>query len=341
MRHLLLSAAAPKYNHLQQTMRPTMAPVASLSIAAAAATQPAFAFMLQDVHRCDQSYFCPVASCNHYRRPFHSSPVALKKKRNRWKSARKYAAQMERMDEDAHDDDDDAHPSQSQPELESSESSEESSKAQPDTYDDPPDSVVKSQTLTWIKEVVIGLNLCPFAASPLSSSKLSVEIVRGHDAESVAAAVLLELILRTDKPGTTVVVAPECHPDDFETYLEVVSFVEDTLMVEHELHGKVQLAPFHPLFEFGGSGAEGVDNYTNRSPYPMFHVLREEEVGAAVETLEGDAGVIWQRNVKLLETMEERLGREVVEDVMRCKADQQSVRDEVEEILKMMKEESN
>mmetsp|Transcript_21088 Transcript_21088/g.45966 ORF Transcript_21088/g.45966 Transcript_21088/m.45966 type:complete len:361 (-) Transcript_21088:1804-2886(-) len=360
MRHLLSAAGSTLYNHLQQAMRPTTmaVPVASLSIAAAAASaiQPACAFLLQDVpRRYDYSYsnnhrICPVASCNHnyYRRTFHSSPIALKKKRNRWKSARKYAAQMERMNEEVHDGDDEGAgpPSQSQSDLgesssEESSSEESKSKAQPTIYDDPPDSVVKSRTLNWIKKVVVGLNLCPFAASPLSSNKLSIEIVRGRDAESIAAAVLLELILRTDEPGTTVVVAPECHPDDFGTYLEIVGFIEDALMVEHELHGRVQLAPFHPLFEFGGSGPGGIDNYTNRSPYPMFHVLREEEVGAAVETLGGDAGVIWQRNVKLLEAMEERLGRGVVEDVMRCNTEDETVADDVEEILKMMKEESS
>ena len=340
MRYLLL-AAASKSKHLQQKMRPTSL-FPSLSISAFA-IQPTCGFVMQESrYKHNHDNIGPVAPSSYKYRAYHSSPVALKKKRkNRWKSARKYAAQMERMGEDY-----DEEPSRTQEEPEPTSEAEFQAdvepeiEAEPATYHNPPDSIVESQTIKWIREVVIGLNLCPFAALPLSSNKLSVEIVRGNDAEAIAAAVLLELILRTDQPGTTVVVAPECHPDDFTTYLEVVSFIEDTLMVEHELHGKVQLAPFHPLFEFGGSGADGVDNYTNRSPYPMFHVLREDEVGAAVDKLNGDAGVVWQRNIKLLRLMEEKLGREGLKDVMGCRADA-GVKDNVEEILKMMRDEQS
>ena len=66
---------------------------------------------------------------------------------------------------------------------------------------------------------------------------------------------------------TTVVVAPEYYPEEL---IEV----EDDVMEKYELHGLVQIAPIHPMFEFAGSGKDGVDNYINRSPYPMFHILR-------------------------------------------------------------------
>jgi len=79
----------------------------------------------------------------------------------------------------------------------------------------------------------------------------------------------------------------------------------------------VKIAPFHPLFEFSGSGIESVDNLTNRSPYPTFHILREEEVSTAVRKIGGDSSKIWQRNVSLLQTFEEELGREKTEMIMR------------------------
>jgi len=177
---------------------------------------------------------------------------------------------------------------------------------------------IKETTLNWIKKVVIGLNLCPFAEKPLRQNQLKVSVVRGDDDETVAAAVVYELIARSDEThdGTTVVVAPEFYPDDFERYMDLVQYIEDDVMEEHDLHGLVQIAPFHPKFAFAGSG-DGIDNYTNRSPYPMFHVLRENEVGLAVDKLGGDASKVWQRNVDLLEGMDKKFGRDDVKKIMK------------------------
>lgn len=185
-----------------------------------------------------------------------------------------------------------------------------------DEIDD--DEDIKKTTFDWINNVVIRLNLCPFAEKPLRDNKLKVSVVRGSDDEYVAAAVVYELISRSDEKhdGTTVVVAPDFHPDDFERYMDLVQYLEDDVMEEHNLHGLVQIAPFHPKFVFSGSG-DGVDNYTNRSPYPMFHILRENEVGIAVDKLSGDAGKVWKRNVNLLERMEKLYGREGVKKIMK------------------------
>jgi hypothetical protein len=186
-----------------------------------------------------------------------------------------------------------------------------------DETDDDNDAIRKT-SLDWIKKVVIGLNLCPFAERPLRENKLKVSVVRGSDDEYVAAAVVYELISRSDEQheGTTVVVAPDFYPDDFERYMDLVQYIEDNVMEEHELHGLVQIAPFHPKFVFSGSERDGVDNYTNRSPHPMFHILRENEVGLAVDKLGGDASRVWQRNVDLLEGMDKKFGREGVKEIM-------------------------
>jgi len=183
----------------------------------------------------------------------------------------------------------------------------------------PSNEDIKTISLNWIKKVVIGYNLCPFANQPLQENKLKVSVVRGNDDEYVAAAVVYELISRSDKQhdGTTVVVAPEFYPDDFHRYMSLIQLIEEDVMDEHDLHGLVQIAPFHPQFEFDGSGSDGVDNYTNRSPYPMFHILRENEVTNAVDKLGGDASKVWSRNIKLLESMNERWGREGTERAMK------------------------
>jgi hypothetical protein len=134
----------------------------------------------------------------------------------------------------------------------------------------------------------------------------------------IASTVLYEMIAQTERPGTTVVIAPEYYPQDFEQYMTLVQYLEEDVVEENDdLRGVVQIAPFHPMFQFEGSGPSGVDNYTNRSPYPMFHVLRENEVSKAVDKLGGDASKVWERNVRLLENMEMKLGREGVEKAMK------------------------
>jgi hypothetical protein len=196
-----------------------------------------------------------------------------------------------------------------------------SSDASSDAAGKEDDYHIRENTQAWLKRVVIGMNLCPFAERPSREGKLKIEVIRGNDEEVINAHILTELIKRQDSPGTTLLVCPECYPDDFEDYLGMVSWIENDLMVEHDLAEKVQIAPFHPLFQFEGSGLEAVDNWTNRSPYPIFHVLREEEVTKAVDMLDGDAGKVWKRNVNLLHALEDELGSEAVQRVMQGQAD--------------------
>ena len=181
--------------------------------------------------------------------------------------------------------------------------------------------MIETTAMNWIRKVVIGYNLCPFAEKPLREKKLHVSVVRGDDPQWVASTVLHEMIYHSEKPGTTVVVAPEYYPDDFEPYMSLVQYLQDEILEENDdIRGEVQIAPFHPLFQFEGSDSDGVDNYTNRSPYPMFHILREVEVAGAVQKLGGDASKVWERNVKLLENMEEKLGRDGVMKAMNGEA---------------------
>jgi hypothetical protein len=176
----------------------------------------------------------------------------------------------------------------------------------------PTDELVESRTLAWVRNVVIGYGLCPFAERPLREGKLRLVTVRGDDDLEVSSTVLYELISRSssENVGTTLVIAPEYHPNNFVPYMSLVQYIEDDLMERYELHGIVQLAPFHPRFVFDGNDDTDIDNHTNRGPYPIFHVLREDEVSVAVDKLGGDAGRVWRRNVDLLRGMEERHGGE-------------------------------
>eukprot|EP00588_Corethron_pennatum_P010234 CAMPEP_0194276492 /NCGR_PEP_ID=MMETSP0169-20130528/9079_1 /TAXON_ID=218684 /ORGANISM="Corethron pennatum, Strain L29A3" /LENGTH=158 /DNA_ID=CAMNT_0039020227 /DNA_START=373 /DNA_END=847 /DNA_ORIENTATION=- len=100
-----------------------------------------------------------------------------------------------------------------------------------------------------------------------------------------------------DVSGTSIIVVPDLYPNDFQSFLSYLSEqVEEKIMDPHDFHGMLQIAPFHPEFMFGGFPSENgnsVENCTNRSPYPMFHILKEIEVDRAVQRLDGDAGKVW------------------------------------------------
>lgn len=178
------------------------------------------------------------------------------------------------------------------------------------------DAQVKEKTKRWINNVVIGLNMCPFAEKTRSQKKLFTTVVRSDDVEEILSVVMYESILRSDDEGTTVIVCPELNPDNFVAFYNVVAMAEEMLH-DQNLEGVIQIAPFHPLFQFGdSSGEDGIDNLTNRAPYPIFHILREEEVSLAVKKLDGDSSKVWERNISLLEDMEDIYGRSETEKIM-------------------------
>ena len=177
------------------------------------------------------------------------------------------------------------------------------------------DLEIEDEVSKWIKNVVIGLNFCPFAESSNRNKQLFTAVVRGDDVEEILSVVLYESILRKDDRGTTVVVCPDLFPGSFIDFYDTVVMAEH-MIKDQDMEGIIQIAPFHPLFQFEGSGEDGVDNLTNRAPYPIFHILREEEVSLAVAKLDGDSSKVWQRNIDLLETMEDKYGREMTNRIM-------------------------
>jgi len=183
------------------------------------------------------------------------------------------------------------------------------------------DQIIESQTMQWIRSKIIGLNLCPFAERPIKTNKLYIRIVRGDDHEEISNEILEVMLMQQDEPGTSIVIAPDYYPHDFERYLSMIQFLETRVMVAYELHDDIQIAPFHPEFMY--DNIDGTDNNhathttslppievaTNRSPYPMFHILKVGDVAKAVGKLGGDPGKVWRRNAKLLNNLEKRLGR--------------------------------
>ena len=166
---------------------------------------------------------------------------------------------------------------------------------------------VLEESTTWLEKAVIGLNLCPFAKAV--HSKGQIRWVLSDATEPVA---LLELLVHElqhlaaadpETTDTTLIVHPQVMRDfmDFNDFLGVA---EDAL-AELDLEGVLQIASFHPQFQFAGTDSEDITNATNRSPYPTLHLLREDSVERAVAAFP-EAGDIFDRNIDTLQ----RLGPE-------------------------------
>lgn len=175
------------------------------------------------------------------------------------------------------------------------------------------DETVLSKTSSWIDRVVVGLNLCPFAERSIKLDQLKLDVVRGKDEEEIISSVFFHIMSLSspERHGTAIVIAPDIFENDFLGFIDFIQYIEE-MMFKLDLDDDIQLAPFHPQFEFAEEEKNKISTFTNKSPYPMIHILRDSEVSAAVNQLDGDASRVWKRNIKLLESLEEQLGSEKI-----------------------------
>ena len=147
----------------------------------------------------------------------------------------------------------------------------------------PSDEIIISQTKKWITDVVVGCNFCPFAGRELNRGTIQYKVLPGAEAAQVLSAVN-EALAELDNNSaieTTLLILPS-GVENFEDYLDLLAYCEDAL-IEAGYEGIYQLASFHPEYLFGGASPTDPANYTNRSPYPMLHFLREDSVSKAVD----------------------------------------------------------
>lgn len=144
-------------------------------------------------------------------------------------------------------------------------------------------SLIINQTKKWIANVVIGCNFCPFAAREMKKNSIHYEVTIATTTEDILQQLLLEFErLDTNEPiETSFLIFPDSF-EDFHDYLNLVSLAEK-LLDKEGYEGIYQIASFHPLYCFSGSDEDDAANYTNRSPYPMLHLLREESMEKALE----------------------------------------------------------
>ena len=155
---------------------------------------------------------------------------------------------------------------------------------------------VIDQTRKWIIDVVVGCNFCPFAANPMKQQRVHFQ-VETSSSSTVCMDSLLQELKRLDDDidiETTFLIFPDKFKS-FDDYLRLVTKAEK-LLKKHGYEGIYQVASFHPLYVFSNSSVNDAANYTNRSVYPMLHLLREESIDRALEHYE-DPEKIPERNI--------------------------------------------
>jgi hypothetical protein len=151
---------------------------------------------------------------------------------------------------------------------------------------------------------VIGLNLCPFAKGVHVKGQIHYAVALTEDVDEVLGLLRAELSALATMPAsvrdTTLLILPHCLRDflDFNDFLGRA----EALLEEMALDGTLQIASFHPQFQFAGTDVDDVTNCTNRSPYPTLHLLREESIDRAVEVFP-EAETIFERNIEVLQAL--------------------------------------
>ncbi len=167
-----------------------------------------------------------------------------------------------------------------------------------------PAELVIEDTRRWLEKAVIGLNLCPFAKGVHVKDQIHYVVSEATDARGVAEQLQQELEalaeISPEKRDTTLLIVPHALQDflDFNDFLELA----DELVEAMDLGGILQVASFHPQFQFEGTEVDDVTNCTNRSPYPILHLLREESIDKAVEAFP-EAEAIYEHNMQTLEKL--------------------------------------
>jgi hypothetical protein len=164
--------------------------------------------------------------------------------------------------------------------------------------------IVIEDTQRWLMQAVVGLNLCPFAKAVVTKNLVRYRVCLSSEPTDVLAMLRDELqhLASTDEGllDTTLLIAPYLLPD----FLAFNAFLSDCdkVLLDMNLDGVLQIADFHPHYTFAGEDPQGMSHFTNRTPYPTLHLLRESSIDKAVAAYP-DAALIYERNMALLEKM--------------------------------------
>ncbi|MFA7482881.1 MAG: DUF1415 domain-containing protein [Vulcanimicrobiota bacterium] len=151
----------------------------------------------------------------------------------------------------------------------------------------------------WLRDRVVGWNLCPFARKELLQQTIRFRVSQAEDEETLLADLVaeFELLDQDSSIETTLLIHPRLLTN-FADYNDFLGLAE-ALLEQMELEGIYQIASFHPQYQFSGTGPDDPENYTNRSPYPLLHILREDSVTQATDSYSG-VEQIPERNISLM-----------------------------------------
>lgn len=164
------------------------------------------------------------------------------------------------------------------------------------------DTLITEQTLNWVRSFIIQYNLCPFAKGPVNKGTLKITVSHAPKKAQALEDLMTEIQRLDNHPAieTTLLVFADSFKDFF-TYLDLVDLAEQLLVLQG-YEGIYQLASFHPDYYFADTHPDEVANYTNRSPYPMLHLLREDHLDKVIAVY-GDTERIPEKNIKTLQKL--------------------------------------
>lgn len=165
------------------------------------------------------------------------------------------------------------------------------------------DMVIEATRL-WLEKAVIGLNLCPFAKAVYVKNLVRMVVSSAPHLDGLLEDLDRELVYLAHADPTECETTLLIHPGllaDFNDFNDFMLLAE-AAVAEHDLEGVIQVASFHPQFQFADTASTDISNYTNRAPYPTLHLLREASISKAVEAYP-DTEAIYQRNMAVLQEM--------------------------------------
>jgi hypothetical protein len=165
---------------------------------------------------------------------------------------------------------------------------------------------VIAATRRWVEKAVIGLRLCPFAATPYRDDKVRYRVSEQHTPEGLAEDLAEELKRLAAVDPSVCETSLLIHPDVLNDFSDYNQFLDqaDRTVAALGLEGELQIASFHPAYQFAGSAPNDIENYSNRSPYPMLHLLREASVQRATASFQA-VHEIGDRNIATLRELGE------------------------------------
>jgi hypothetical protein len=166
-------------------------------------------------------------------------------------------------------------------------------------------------TRLWVQRLVVDMNLCPFAKRELVKERVRFTVTAATTEAQLLAALRVELERLQSDPSieTTLLIHPQVLQDfrDYNQFLDAA----DSLLADMQLDGIYQIASFHPHYQFAGTAADDAENYTNRTPFPLLHLLREDSLERAIASYP-DVDGIPERNIALMQ----RLGRDALQQLL-------------------------